>query len=140
MSNVERLLNTEAKNQVESDRLVNDRLPQISGRVEVLLANPEERNLAIWDLFEVAAPEATLADYAAVEVKDRDLAWSNELATMIAAAKYQAWAELVASDMLSLWERHGESIQAVTQGMSKGELQTAAKQGVGKARRDEAKR
>lgn len=139
-ANVEKFLDLEARKQVTADDIVEHNKEGISARAMDLLQIPEQRNSSIWGLYGVADQAVTVADYQAVSVIDRDMPWVTELGAMIAAAYTQAMFDTrVIIDLLDHADHYGELIDAMSKKLSPEELRQAARQGVGKARREAAR-
>jgi len=137
---IEKLLNLEADKQISADDIVEANSEAVARRAAELLEDPSQRNPYLWDLYEVADQTVTLADYQAVEVTDRDMPWLTEVGAMIAAANMQAIMDTHSIvELLDHAQEHGEMIDAISKDLSPEELRQAAKQGVGKLRREAAK-
>lgn len=133
MSDVDRFLDAEAEKQAELDGIVEDKQQALKDRIYQLLTEPEERDE---ELFERAGTDTDLviADFESTPVVNRDINWQIAFASLSAASRMQAYAEIILPDILEASGSHGQKIQKIATKMDNGELKSAAKQGIGKGR------
>lgn len=129
---INRLKSEMAAKQAEQDKIRDDNKDPVAERTAHLLENVQDRNVDLWMFMEVDNIDIPWSTYEAVEVKDRDIAWITEHASMLAAAQYQAALEMVIPDILDHGEKWGEKLDAAAKAMSMKQLQTEIKQGMKK--------
>jgi hypothetical protein len=125
------LLNILADQAAELDEIVDAALPLVRARVSVLLANPLERDDDVWSQYSEDI-ELVPEDFAIIPRQDKDDEWAARLAAFVLAAQMQAFAELVARDVLRASESHGESANPAAEKLGRQELRAAAKVGISK--------
>lgn len=138
MSKVDSLLDAQADKQAEIDEVTEERQERFRARYMELLWNVAERDHTLWSRF-IEDTQITTADFEEVEPEDRDPEWSVSLAALWAAARQQAWLEIYGVDLIELAEKQGRKIEQNVNGMTREQLKTAAVQGIGKKRFQDAR-
>lgn len=122
----------------EADELAEDKLAHVAQRFYQLLENPKQRNPEIWAAAG-ANVELTAQQLEAVPPVQRDDEWTLLMGRMFAAAKEQAYIEVMARPLMEAAHKASKSKQKAAKALTRAELKTAAVEGVSKAKFDEAK-
>lgn len=137
-SPVDYLLDAQADKQALIDEVTEEKQEEFRARYMELLWNVAERDHILWSRF-IEDTQITVADFEEVEVDDRDPEWSIALAALWAASRQQAWLEVYGIDLIELAEKEGRKIETSVNGMTREQLKTAAVQGIGKKRFQDAR-
>jgi hypothetical protein len=133
------IIETLADQAAELDELAESKLQEYGERVRALIADPMARDRDVWDLYG-GDLNLGIADFALVPRAQRDSEWLERFASMILSAEMQAFAEIVARDLLTIADRHGELSDRQASKMSQDALRAAAKLGISKDAVSEATR
>jgi hypothetical protein len=133
------LIDTLVDQAAELDELAETKLPEYGERVRALIADPMARDRDVWDIYG-GDLNLGIADFALVPRAQRDAEWLERFASMILSAEMQAFAELVARDLLAIADRHGDLSDHQAAKMSQDAIKAAAKLGISKDAVSEATR
>lgn len=123
------------------DELVADAAHAFRERLLTLLNEQSERNEVIWN--DAGAPlNITVDMMARVPVRERQLSneWMNTMSIILAAARRQAWLEVIANPLFAKAYKHSARVKDTAGQMSKSELKHAADEGVSHEAFNKAKR
>lgn len=111
------------------DELAEDVREALWDRLLLLLNTPKVRVEGIWNQAE-APIDITVASLMSIPNVQRNKEWCDTYAAMIAAAKEQAFIEVIAYPMLSKMEKHTKRVVGSAKEATVTELKQAAKDGV----------
>lgn len=120
------------------DELVEDAQSALKARMAGLIGSTDGRIEAIWA--DAGVPEGmTLKVVQGTPIPMRDEEWMKAVSSMMAAAKWQAFLEIMASETIKKIAKHTKRTKDAASNMTTEELKAAAQQGVTKEQFEAAK-